>query len=269
MNYALFVVEGPHDEAVLGRLLRVRHLSAISDMSALDVFWHRLVPTRFPHKNDLRARVPVPSFYASGDYSVAVLSAVGIDNIANTVEASLTQLTEGVHGLGIVLDSDDREVASAWTALQTRLPELGLGDRAGSVCVGTNGMRVGGFVLPDNQSSGTLEAILLECAEVAYPTLLSAARAWIDPLNPRDTSIFSNPKERQDLTKPSGKDKAIVGAIANVLRPGKAVQVSLQDNRWLRDPECLKLPKVAALGAFVDAVIGLTSPTSPTAPAGP
>ena len=65
------------------------------------------------------------------------------------------------------------------------------------------------------------------------------------------------------------RNKAIVGVIANVLRPGKAVQVSLQDNRWLRDPECLQLPKVSALLNFVDAVIGVTSPTSPTAPAGP
>ena len=269
MQRSLFVVEGPHDEAVLGRLLRLRGLEPITKLSALDPFWDRLVPRTFPHRDDLRARVPVPSFYASETYSVGILSAVGIDNLVRTANTSLLLLPDGLSGLGLVLDSDDREVAASWTTLQTQLSGLGLGDHAGGVCVGSNSLRVGGFVLPDNQSSGTLEAILLECAEVAYPTLLSTARAWIGPLDPHDTTLFSNSRERQDLTKPSGKDKAIVGAIANVLRPGKAVQVSLQDDRWLRDTECLKLPKVAALLKFVDAVIGVTSPTSPTAPAGP
>jgi hypothetical protein len=267
MLRSLFVVEGPHDEAALGRLLRLRKLEAVTKLSALDSFWERLVPRTFPHRDDLRARVPVPSFYASNSYSVGILSAVGIDNLVRTANTSLLLLPDGLSGLGLVLDSDDRDVAVSWRTLQTQLS--GLGDRAGSVCVGLNGMRIGGFVLPDNQSSGTLEAMLLECAEVAYPTLLSTARAFIEPLDPHDTSIFSSSKERQDLAKPSGKDKAIVGAIANVLRPGKAVQVSLQDNRWLRDPECLKLAKVAALLNFVDAVIGFTSPTSPTAPTGP
>lgn len=266
MQRSLFVVEGPHDEAVIGRLLRLRGLEPITKLSALDPFWDRLVPRTFPHRDDLRARVPVPTFYASDQYSSAILSATGINNLISVTNTSLLLLPDGLSGLGLVLDSDDREVAASWTTLQTQLP--GLGDQAGRVNTRADGLRVGGYVLPDNQSSGTLEAILLECAAVAYPTLLSAAWAWIDPLNPQDSAIFHNAKERQDLMKPSGKDKAIVGAIANVLRPGKAVQVSLQDNRWLRDPECLKLPKVAALGAFVDAVIGLTAPASPTAAPG-
>jgi hypothetical protein len=57
--------------------------------------------------------------------------------------------------------------------------------------------------------------------------------------------------------KPAGRKKAIVGAVANVLRPGKSVQVSLQDNRWLRDPRALALPQVARFQAFVDAIVGI------------
>jgi hypothetical protein len=273
MQRSLFVVEGPHDEAVLGRLLRERGLKSVTWLADLDPFWGRLVPRTFPHRDDLRARVPVPSFYASETYSVGILAAVGIDNLVRTANTSLLLLPDGLSGLGLVLDSDDLEVTAAWEKLQESLknglPELKLGEIAGSVNTQADGFRFGGYVLPDNQRSGTLEAILLECAEVAYPTLLSAARAWIDALDPHDKRVFVNAEERKDLIKPSGKDKAILGVIANVLRPGRAVQASIQDNRWLRDPECLKLPKVAALGAFVDAVIGVTSPTSPTAPAGP
>ena len=70
------------------------------------------------------------------------------------------------------------------------------------------------------------------------------------------SAYFSRcPKERQDLAKPAGKLKAVVAAVASVLRPGRAVQVSIQDNRWLSDKEALSTPEVAAFQAFVSSLI--------------
>lgn len=52
------------------------------------------------------------------------------------------------------------------------------------------------------------------------------------------------------MRKPAGRHKAIVGSMASILRPGRAVQVSLQDNRWLRD-DALTIPRVKAVQEFL------------------
>ena len=57
-------------------------------------------------------------------------------------------------------------------------------------------------------------------------------------------------EDLDDLRKPAGRHKAIVGSMASILRPGKAVQVSLQDNRWLRDA-ALAIPRVKAVQDFL------------------
>jgi hypothetical protein len=95
----------------------------------------------------------------------------------------------------------------------------------------------------------------LKCGEKVYPELIAGARAWIEPLDPEDNTIFVTAKERQDLAKPAGKLKAVVAAVASVLRPGRAVQVSIQDNRWLSDKEALSTPEVVAFQAFVSSLI--------------
>jgi len=49
-----------------------------------------------------------------------------------------------------------------------------------------------------------------------------------------------------------------VGCIANVLRPGKSVQVSIQDNRWVT-AETLTLPSMAPLDQFLQDLFSLTA----------
>jgi predicted GTPase len=83
------------------------------------------------------------------------------------------------------------------------------------------------------------------------PGLIEGARAWICPLDPADRAIFVNKQEGRDLAKPAGKDKAVVAAVASVLRPGKSVQVSIQDNRWISDSEKPTIAEVTALQEFV------------------
>jgi hypothetical protein len=64
-----------------------------------------------------------------------------------------------------------------------------------------------------------------------------------------------NKQEGRDLAKPAGKDKAVVAAVASVLRPGKSVQVSIQDNQWISDPEKLAVAEVTALQKFITGLI--------------
>jgi hypothetical protein len=109
-------------------------------------------------------------------------------------------------------------------------------------------------VLPDNAPPGTLEDILLECAASSYPTLLGGARRFVEGID-IDSAEFE-PRDRQDFKAPAGKNKAITACVANVLRPGKAVQASIQDNRWLEGP-ALELERVRAVRKFLGKLLDL------------
>jgi len=113
------------------------------------------------------------------------------------------------------------------------------------------------FIMPDNQSAGTLEDLLLECAEQAYPSLLQCTENFLNCVEPIITQFQKN--ERRDFEKPAGRKKVSVGCIANVLRPGKSVQVSIQDNRWVTS-ETMKLSNIALFEQFLQNLLSLNEP---------
>jgi hypothetical protein len=254
MGRAYFVVEGPHDVEVIGRMLKQRRFARVTSFDALEEYWHPLVPRTFPIGGDLNRRVPIPAFFTNGDSTVAVHSAGGATRIGDVARASFAALDTPPDGLGVVLDADQQKPSDVWKRVVATLPVSSAGSRPGDVS--GDAPRAGVFVFPDNQAHGTVEDVLLDCAEQAYPTLLKGAKAFVDQISPADATIFINARERLDFAKPAGNSKAVVGCIASILRPGKAVQVSIQDNQWLQNKGALALPAVVQLQGFVDAVVG-------------
>lgn len=251
---AYFVVEGPHDAEVVGCILKLFAFKRTRQLESLDEYWHSLVPRSYPIDGDLLRRVPVPSFFSRGTDSVAVHSVTGSDNIARTVKSTLLTLDKDPDGIGLVIDCDYESTAvQVWTSLQAKL-DIPLGAEPGSISQGPP--RAGAYVLPDNSSFGTLEQILLACAAEAYPKLSRLAHEFVAQINGQDPEIFSNADERADFIKPAGRAKATAGTIANVLRPGKAIQVSIQDNRWLKEPRVLELPLVRSFQDFIARILG-------------
>lgn len=253
------VVEGPHDVEFVGRLLKPLGFGRTKKLSELDLFWVPLVPRNFPADGeDLLKRMPIPVFFANATHSVAVQSAVGDSRLVRTVEESVKILpneTADLDGIGVLLDADGATPAAArYANIRSGLASLGLTlpDVAGGVSVSSP--RCGVFVLPDNTSEGALEDLLLEAATMAYPTLLAGARSYVDGVAVGGPGFEKG--ELGDFDKPAGRRKATVACIANVLRPGKAVQVSIQDNRWLKG-ETLKLPRILAVSEFLAKLMGL------------
>ena len=203
-------------------------------IDGLDPFFVPLVPRSFPSDGDLQKRVPVPLFLQSETHAVAIHSAVGDTRLIQTVEENANVLgSTDLTGIGVVLDSDSAlKPSERYAVIRDGLRAKGHGfpDEAGAVSTGPP--RLGAFVLPDNTSNGTLEDVLLDFARHIYPTLLATATNHVNSAS-GDTSL--TPEDLKELLKPAGRHKAIVGSIASILRPGRAVQVSLQDNRWLRD----------------------------------
>jgi hypothetical protein len=222
-------------------------------------YWSdRLVPKDFPHKGNLLRRVPVPMFFDSREVSLAVHSAGSDSQISTTVGDTLqVVLPAPPDAVGIILDADSTVTPAArFKELYDELSQLKLGlnlpAQAGAVSTGTP--RCGIFVLPDNLNPGTLEDLLLECAALNYPGLLTAAQALVAQAQAGASSLTK--EDLKDFRKPTGRKKATVAGIASVLRPGKAVQTSIQDNRWL-EAQALSLPRILTLRQFLKDLLAL------------
>jgi hypothetical protein len=260
-KYGYLVVEGPHDVEFVSCLLSPFGMSRVRLEGDLDSFFLPLIPRDFPPDGDLQKRMPIPLFLQSITHAVDVQSAGGDTRLIATVEERSIGIDFGrLTGVGLLLDSDTaRSPSDRYIAIRDglRAKNFPFPDDAGAIS--PTAPRFGAFVLPDNQAPGTLEDILLECGQQVYPGLFATATTHVDAAF-QDQSLFS--EDLDDLRKPAGRNKAIIGSMASILRPGKAVQVSLQDNRWLRD-DSLLIPRVKAVQDFLVSLLELTVPASP------
>jgi hypothetical protein len=252
-KFGYLVVEGPHDMEFAYRLLSPLGFSRIRMERDLDEFLRPLIPRSYPPDGDLQKRMPIPLFLRSTTHVIAVHSAIGDSRLVETVDETRETLDlagrfSELTGVGIMLDSDRHvPVEQRYEAIREAMLSKGFSLPVTPGSISGNTPRLGVFVLPDNQSTGNLEDLLLECATLQYPDLLPTARAHVDAAKACDGIRGDG----EDLSKLAYYNKAIVGTIASVLRPGKAVQTSIQDNRWFQD-DALSVEKVRAVQQFLE-----------------
>ena len=255
MQYSYIVVEGPQDLEFVARLLRVCGLHAVHREETLDNFWHPLIPRRFPPDGDLRKRVPVPVFFQDVNHSVAVHSAGGIDRLIPTVEETLRFPGfdgQKIASIGLFLDADwDLPVQERFAQLRSEIQAAGIPAPGQPGIVSQAQPRTGVFIFPDNQTAGTLESLLDECAALVYSELRAKAQHFASEA----ASCSLTQDDRKEFAKPAGELKVIVGCVGNFLKPERAIQVSIADNRWVCD-ESLALPRIAAVHSFLKDLIG-------------
>lgn len=259
-KFGYLVVEGPHDVAFVARLLKPLGFALIRDEYELDPFFHPLIPRTFPYQNDLCKRMPVPTFLQSESHVLAIQSAEGDTQLISTLEEDLTMIaTHSLCGIGLICDADDQSPDNRYNAIAQLLRDsTTIKVTADFIAPATihhqpNSPNWGMFVLPDNCNGGTLETLLLLAGASVYPNLLKAAQDYVAAV-PCCNELRKDDKKQ--FNKPAGEHKATVGAMANVLRPGKAVQVSIQDNRWLND-QTLEIQPIKAVKTFLHQLFDL------------
>ena len=251
-EFTYIAVEGPHDIEFVARLLKPNGFARVRKLSDLDPYWVNLVPKDFPPDDDLLKRVPVPLFFQTATRSVAIQSATGVSRLVSLVQGTLDiKQQELPNAVGIILDADSAQSPQQrFTAILSELSDKGvlLAAKAPAAMgdVTANSPRWGIYVLPDNKTAGTLEDVLLECADLVYPNLKAGAEAFVTGIN--RGLLMEN--ELDETKNTAGLNKARVNCISSVLKPGKAIQVSIQENRWL-DGKALNLPRVVAASNFL------------------
>lgn len=271
MKFGLLVVEGPHDVAFVGRLLHPYGLTQVERKSDLSNEWFGLIPDKFPHGDNLVGPVPIPQFFQSGTHSIAVQRATGDSQLVSRLNMSFAVFQserQSLTGLGLLCDSDRKQPQARLTDIRKKLQGLELPAfpaNPGEVSTKST-PRTGSFVLPDNQSCGRLEDLLLEAAEHSYPLLRDEAGEFVRKIHDHVSSTAkpTHPFTAEDLeefNKPAGRQKATLGAMACILKPGKAIQNSLRDNRWL-EGAALAQPRIRLLMQFLSLLFELPQPTS-------
>lgn len=251
VQHCLIAAEGPHDIEFVSKLLKELGFSRVTKLENLPADWQRsMVPRTFPATGrNLNAPHPVPLFLSDGaGCSIALRNAVGVERVAETLILDWRVMPQVPDAIAAILDADQDDTplqrhatfAAAVGSLGIHLPT-----NPGEIHAGPP--RSGVFVMPDNSSQGTLEDLLLECAAESYPTLLNGGRTL---LAAGVAASELRPDDRREMQKRAGPSKVVAGAISTVLRPGRAIQTSIQDNRWL-DATTIRLPRIRAVLRFL------------------
>jgi hypothetical protein len=276
MKCAYLAAEGVHDVTFLGRLLTKQlGFAQVQDRPQLDARWTELLSNySLPMKRRVsqqviedisRLSVPAPVFFQSSEWSLAISNAEGISNLIARIQRDLEPLFRAqlsLDAIGVFLDSDAeppmqrfatlrRELQSKVTELPSIPESVGLGD------ISPTTPQVGVFSMPHPKANGTLEDLLLDCAQHVYPSLLGEARQLVDRRSEFLTELNKN--EREEICKPAGAKKAMVAVLGAFLKPGKPISASLQDHRWVSEQTLLS-PALRPLLAFLTKLLEQPTP---------
>ena len=263
MKYAIIGVEGSHDQAFTGKVLKLLGFKAFAEelkglKSDLDPFWRKFIPV-YPKQGNLYKRLDMPSILFNDNISVAIYAGEG-SNLATNLDDILSTNPEyqtNLSAFGIVADCDkstpDRIVepyANKFRSYFANFPQC-------PGVVDTNSPRTGIYVLPDNVSQGVLDTLLCSCGEIAYPAYMKRANSYLDSYLDEfsDLDEFSS-RERTSLKwKNFDRQKALVATVVSVLKPGKTNTTSIADNNWVSKETQQQVPALANFIEFLSQLL--------------
>ena len=249
MKYAIIGVEGPHDQAFTGKVLKLLGFKDFREelkglKSDLDPFWRKFIPV-YPKKGNLYKRLDMPSILFNDTISLAIYAGEGSNLVTNLddILSANPEYQTNLSAFGIVVDCDksppDRIVEPYANKFRSYFPNF---PKFPGV-VDTNSPRTGIYVLPDNQRPGVLDTLVCECGEIAYPAYMERARSYLDK--------FSEEEKKSLNLKNFDLDKALVATVASVLTPGLTNTVSIARNNWVSEQTQQQVPALANFIEFL------------------
>lgn len=246
VKYAIIGVEGPHDQAFVGKVLRkfLKFETFTGEKENLDKFWEKFIP-KYPKKGNLYNRLDMPSILFKDSISVAVYAGEGSNLVKNMDDILWNnyQYQSDIAAFGIVADADKKTpetvVEDYYNCLVKYFPNFPKSPEF----VDENMPRTGIYVLPDNASQGVLDTLLCQCGEAVYPEYMERAKSYL-------AEFSDDERKKKPLKwKPFDREKALIATVVSVLKPGKTNTVSIADNDWVSDKS---QNEVAALKSFID-----------------
>ncbi len=167
VKYCILGVEGPHDQAFVGKLLKQHRLAEFNGQrKSLDAFWEKFIPT-YPRSGRLHDRLDMPSIFFSSTHSIAVYQGGGSE-LCKNLKGRIREhdpYVKDIHAFGLILDADKFNPQQKATKNAKELREIypGLVDEPGKVVAGKP--RTGIYVFPEVALLGEFLKDLLELPE--------------------------------------------------------------------------------------------------------
>lgn len=252
LRFGLIVVEGPHDRAFVGRLLRALGFASFKQgkwegrVKHLDLpefaFWKVWKPEH-PKAGSASPGwyKPIdefPELWVKDDWSIGVLAAGG-DQIFTLPERLTSagakgdwaeQLMTSNGFLALIVDADENSAAKwekltqVWTLGRDKKPAPWPWPSAPGE-ITHNPFRVGAFIVPDNLAVGTIDSVLVSVGQAGVLSdLVRRAKEFA-----HDPAFDGHYKP----SKPFDRLKATVAAAVSLLKPGWPNASSIEEDAWI------------------------------------
>lgn len=262
MANTFLAVEGPQDSEFIAKLLKKLGFKKVAMLHELEgIFCQRLLNRNYPVDGDLYARMPTPMYMRRNNDWVAIRSAGGdtpkLLTALTTALQTLRPQPSAIDAIGVIRDADDKSAKECFSGFIKDFQaikdiegfNIQLPSSPGVIAEGSP--RFGTYIFPDNSTSGALETLLEECGGVVYPDLMQGARSYVAGVDVKKL----DGKDLQLFNKQHGRQKATVACVADILKPGMSIQVSIDQNRWICEMT-EGLPRIAKLSAFLSDLVG-------------
>lgn len=253
-NY-IFFVEGVHDASCIGKILKLNNFKECHFINDIPQIWQDRIPRSYPFQiGKLEKFTPIPDYYINDDIFVVINPSNGEQNIIKQVDLYLSNMNKlelaQINGICMIFDADSETPKEKIDKLVKIIDKKELCFKSKEFIDGLINLKgelinIYYYFFPNNWSSGTLEDLLLEGANVVYSDLLSSVNNYIDNIDE---------KHKYNWTI-SSKNKVKVGCIANVFRPASANQISIMKDKWISEETISESPSIKSLYSFITSIV--------------
>jgi hypothetical protein len=240
-RFIYIITEGVHDVLVISQVLqRGFGLIVIENEAGLPEEakkWLKMFP--WPLRGDITRRsVPTPEFLENDTLFVGISNSRGIGEIRKRLNADFEAFSREENwfpgALGIILDADEEAPEKRFLEFADLVAQAGFPRPEVLDSVAELGKRCGGvFSFPGGGQPGTLEDVLIPIAGTRFPDLHTHATSFVQTWQQQDSAALSG--DYKELRKPKGGLKATLSAMVSLLKPGKGLPPSIQDQKWIPD----------------------------------
>jgi hypothetical protein len=242
-SFVYIIAEGVLDVVVLSQVLTKGYgFNVIEKKSSLPEpakLW--LDQYKWPNGDDITRRaVPAPVILHKDGTIIGLRNAQGLNAIENKITEDrqvFLRIPWHPSVIGVILDADDAPIASRFNEFSEMLGRNGYPTPLNiGIVECLDNIRSAIFSFPGHGQQGTLEDALLPLANTRFPDLFQHAstyvRNWTDYVR-NWTETHPTSRDFREFRKPSGEKKAILSAMAAILKPAKPLNSTIEDHNWV------------------------------------